>query len=320
MPSGAGRGPEANPAVLHLGRLQLLREVVRRGTVRAAAEALHISPSAVSQQLGLLAEETGLTLFERVGRHLRPTEAALRLAEHGDVIAGAIAAAEADLARLRGHLFGTLRLAAFPTAARTLLPGVMAALGRRHPNLQITLRDLEADESLVGLATDDLDLALVDEYAEAEIDWPRGIVRRLVLEDPLFLALPPDWPESGAVRLGDLAETPWIMDAEPSHLYRVVVAACRTAGFRPAVRSHCKDYAVILALVAAGLGVAMVPGLAVRGRDVTVRLQPFAPPAARRIVAAVRRERLHHPAIAETLEVLERIGRGEGPSAAGRPR
>ncbi|GIW20692.1 MAG: hypothetical protein KatS3mg065_0988 [Chloroflexota bacterium] len=167
--TGATDDAKETRRMLHLGRLQLLREVVRRGTVHAAAEALHVSPSAVSQQLRLLADETGLILFERVGRRLRPTEAALRLAEHADEIGGVVAAAEADVARLRGHLTGTFRVAAFPTAARTLLPPVVAALARRHPMLQITIRDCEADESLVALGADDLDLALVDEYAEPDI-------------------------------------------------------------------------------------------------------------------------------------------------------
>ncbi len=297
--------------MLHLGRLQLLREVVRRGTVHAAAEALHVSPSAVSQQLRLLADETGLVLFERVGRRLRPTEAALRLADRADEIGGLVAAAEADVARLRGHLTGTFRVAAFPTAARTLLPPVVAALARRHPLLQITIRDFEADESLVALGADDLDLALVDEYAEPEPGWPRTLERRLVLEDPLLLALPLDWPRPEAVRLADLAHVPWIMDTETSHLYRVVAAACRAAGFVPAIRSHCKDYAVILALVAAGLGVAVVPGLAVRDRDVAVRLTQLEPPLVRRISAAFRRERIGHPAVREALEELRRAGAAE---------
>lgn len=290
--------------MLHLGRLQVLREVVRRGTVRAAAEALHISPSAVSQQLGLLADETGLLLFERVGRRLRPTEAALRLAAHTDAIGAALAAAEAEVVSLRGELTGTLRLAAFPTAARTLLPGVMAALGRRHPKLRITLRDLEADESLLALLSGEIDLALVDEYAEPDAGWPAAVARRFVLEDPLFLALPPDWRGERPVGLADLAASPWIMDTETSHLYRVVAAACRAAGFLPAIRSHCKDYAVILALVEAGLGVAIVPGLAVRDLEVRVQLERLEPPLVRRISAAFRRERAAHPAIREVVEAL----------------
>jgi DNA-binding transcriptional LysR family regulator len=294
--------------MLHLWRLQLLREVVRRGTVRAAADALHISPSAVSQQLNLLAAETGLTLFERSGRRLRPTEAALRLAEHTEVISGAVAAAEAEIAALRGQLTGTLRLAAFPTAARAIMPAVMAALGRRHPALRITLRDLEADESLAALETDDLDLALVDHYAEPDIGWPTSMERHWFLDDPLYLALPLDWPLTGPARLADLRDAPWIMDTETSHLYRVVVAACRAAGFQPRIRSHCKDYGVILALVEAGLGVAVVPGLAVQGREVSARLEPLDPPLVRRVGAAYRRQRGGDPAIRSVLAELDRLG------------
>src|SRR5512143_4294247 len=142
--------------MLGVWRLQLLREVQRRGSVRAAAEAMSITPSAVSQQLAILEQEAGVELLERDGRQVRLTEAALRLVRHADAITGAIAAAEADLATMQRAVTGTLRVSAFPTAARAIMPPVMTALSHLHPELRVTLRDLEADESLTALKNDEI--------------------------------------------------------------------------------------------------------------------------------------------------------------------
>src|SRR5664280_2456175 len=143
--------------MLGVWRLQLLRELSRRGSVKAAAEAMSVTPSAVSQQLALLEREAGIELLEKRGRTIRLTAAGVALVRHADTITGAIAAAEADLAAMQGVVAGTIAVAAFPTAARTVMPSVMAALGARHPALRLTMRDLEADESIAALRMDEID-------------------------------------------------------------------------------------------------------------------------------------------------------------------
>jgi DNA-binding transcriptional LysR family regulator len=291
--------------MLGVWRLQLLREIARRGTIRAAADAMSVTPSAVSQQMRILEAEAGVPLLEPRGRHVRLTEAGEMLVRHADVITAAIASAESELAATRDEVTGTLRIAAFPTAARAILPGVIGALGRAHPRLRIMLRDLETEESVTALRLDEVDLAVVDEYDEATRIREPGIELVGLMEDPLFLAAPPDLvPAAETVPMRSLSGIPWIMDTETSNLYGVVLRHCRREGFEPKVRSNCRDYGVIIALVEAGLGAAVLPGLALRGRDVHARISLLDPPLRRRVMVALKPERRSHPAVAAMLAAL----------------
>jgi DNA-binding transcriptional LysR family regulator len=301
--------------MLGVWRLQLLREVGRRGTIRAAAAALSISPSAVSQQLRILEAEAGVPLLEPHGRLVRLTEAGEMLVRHADTITAAITAAESELAATRDEISGTLRIAAFPTAARAILPGVIAELGRAHPRLRLTLRDLESQESLAALRLDEVDLAVVDEYDEVTRVREPGIELRVLLEDPLYVALPAGLPvavDGPAVRLEDLASAPWIMDTEASNIFGAVRRHCQRAGFEPHVRSNCRDYSVIIALVEAGLGVAVLPGLALRDREIRARVALLDPPLRRRVIVALKPERRSHPAVAAMLAALLARDDGQG--------
>jgi DNA-binding transcriptional LysR family regulator len=330
--------------VLGVWRLQLLREISRRGSVKAAAEAMTITPSAVSQQLAILEREAGVQLLEKNGRRVRLTDAGLRLVRHADAITGAIAAAEADLAVLQRTVTGTLRVAAFPTAARAVMPPVMTALSRRHPELRVTLRDLEADESLTALQNDEIDIAIVDDYGDGSRVTDAALEVCEFMRDPIYLAVatataasgsagmvrpaaadavsPIPAPPAGEARLEDFRDAFWIMDTDSSHLSRVVRSACRAAGFEPHIRSSCKDFSVIIALVEAGLGVGVLPGLALLDRPVRARVLPVAPPLARRISSVIRPERRAHPMIVSALAELELFGAAyalapaPGPAAA----
>jgi DNA-binding transcriptional LysR family regulator len=331
--------------MLGVWRLQLLREVQRRGSIRAAAEAMSITPSAVSQQLAILEQEAGVELLEKSGRRVRLTEAALRLVHHADAITGAIAAAEADVASLRDTVAGTLRVAAFPTAARAVMPAVMAALSRLHPELRVTLRDLEADESLTALQMDEIDIAIVDDYGDGSRVPPASLEVCEFMRDPIYLAIaeragagagsgasegasasggagdgssagsgtgaaegavPADGPR--AARLDEFRDAFWIMDTDNSHLSQVTRRACRASGFEPHIRSSCRDFSVIIALVEAGLGVGVLPGLALLDRPVRADVRPIVPPLTRRISSVIRPERRHHPMIVSALAELDRFG------------
>ena len=294
--------------MLGIWRLQLLREVARRGTIRAAASAMSITPSAVSQQLRILESEAGVPLLERRGRLVRLTDAGEMLVRHADEITAAITAAESDLASTQHEIAGTLRVAAIPTAARAVLPAAIASLGRAHPRLRLMLRDLETAESLPALATDEVDLAVVDEYDEATRIREPGIELLDLLTEPIFVALPPGHPAGdGPVPLAGLRDEAWIMDTEASGISRALVRACRREGFDPHVRSNCRDYSVIIALVEAGLGVAVLPGLALRDREIRARVAPVDPPLERRVRIAVKPERRGHPAVAAMLAELQRV-------------
>jgi len=291
--------------MLGVWRLQLLREVGRRGTIRAAAEAMSITPSAVSQQLRILEAEAGVALLEPVGRRIRLTAAGQMLVRHADAITSAIDAAEAELAASRTEITGSLRIAAFPTAARAILPGAIAQLGRDHPRLTVTLRDLETAESLAALRLDEVDLAVVDEYDDATRIVEPAIELVVLSDDPLYVAVPgTPGPAAGPVALRTLADEAWIMDTETSNIRGAVERACARAGFEPKVRSVCRDYSVIIALVEAGLGVAILPGLALRDRRIRARIAPLQPAMSRRVLVAVKPGRRSHPAIAATLAAL----------------
>jgi DNA-binding transcriptional LysR family regulator len=301
--------------MLGVWRLQLLREVARRGTIKAAAVAMSVTPSAVSQQIKILEGEAGVPLVERHGRLLRLTDAGAMLVRHADTITTALAAAESDLAAARDGISGTLRVAAFPTAARAMLPAAIARLGGQHPGLRVTLRDLETRESLAALALDEVDLAVVDEYDETTRIGDRGLDLLPLIRDPIQVALPPGQRVGGrapvrsagdAVALADLRDEPWIMDTEASSIYQAVLRACLRAGFEPHVRSNCKDYSVIIALVEAGLGVAVLPGLALQDRPVRATIVAIDPPLERRVMVAVKPERRRHPAVAAMVEELGR--------------
>jgi DNA-binding transcriptional LysR family regulator len=295
--------------MLGVWRLQLLRELARRGTIKAAAAAMSITPSAVSQQLRVLEGEAGVPLVERHGRLVRLTAAGEMLARHADTILGAIREAESDLAASRDEISGTLRVAAFPTAARAILPAAIAAIGGRHPGLRVTLRDLETRESLVALSMDEVDLAVVDEYDEVTRIHERGVDLLPLGRDPIRLALPTAMGAvEGPAGLLDVRDEPWIMDTESSSILQVVLRACRRSGFEPHIRSNCRDYSVIIALVEADLGVAVLPGLALRDRPIRATIVDIDPPLERRVMVAVKPERARHPSVAAMVDELRRVG------------
>jgi DNA-binding transcriptional LysR family regulator len=303
--------------MLGVWRLQLLREISRRGSIKAAAEAMEITPSAVSQQLAILEREAGVQLLEKSGRRVRLTEAAQRLVRHADAITGAIAAAEADLASMQRAVTGTLRVSAFPTAARAVMPPVMTALSRLHPELRVTLRDLEADESLTALKNDEIDIAIVDDYGDGSRVRDPGLEICARASATGAVSPTPTTPPAGEARLEEFRNAFWIMDTDNSHLSRVVLQECRRLGFEPHIRSSCKDFSVIIALVEAGLGVGVLPGLALLDRPVRAQVRPISPPLARRISSVIRPERRSHPMIVSALAELERFGASYVPEFGG---
>ncbi|MEU9004976.1 LysR family transcriptional regulator, partial [Streptomyces sp. NPDC048551] len=150
--------------MLDVRRLRLLRELARRGTIAAVAEALAFSPSAVSQQLTVLEREAGLPLLERTGRRVRLTPAAQNLVRHADAVLERLERADADLAEARGGLAGALRIGSFPTATRAIVPAALVRLARRHPGLEPMISETDPAAVAHALRAGDLDVALVHEY------------------------------------------------------------------------------------------------------------------------------------------------------------
>jgi DNA-binding transcriptional LysR family regulator len=280
--------------VLDLRRLRLLRELKRRGTITAVAEALSYSPSAVSQQLSTLEKQTGVALLEPAGRRVRLTPQADVLVEHTERLFAEMERAEAALARSLRDTVGTLRVAAFQTAVLALVPQTLLRLSDEHPGLRVEVTEAEPEAALPALVAGQFDLVLGEEYPGRPLPRPRETERRDLFTDELRLAVPSAWPE----RLWqDLAERPFVLEPRGTTAHDWAMAACRTAGFEPDVRYSSTDLQIHQTLVAHGLAAALVPDLsgAATRDEVTLRALPGRP--ARAVFAAVRVGAAEHPTI-----------------------
>jgi len=285
--------------MLNVGRLRVLKEVAYRGSISAAAESLAYTQSAVSQQIAALESETGMTLLERHPRGATLTAAGQTLVNHAEGILAQLDAAEAALAAISGLRGGRLRMASFPTAGATLMPLAIARFRASYPDVELSLAEGEPEEIVPRLRAGELDLALLFEFA-GEGPELEGMTRTELLEDPMYLALPRDHPLAGKrrLRLEDLAEEAWVQTSAASPCARHVVRCAHAAGFEPRVAFESDDYQTVQGLVAAGVGVALIPQLAlsVTREDVAIRaLAPsppvrgvlaVSPPAARLVPAA----------------------------------
>ncbi|ROQ94518.1 DNA-binding transcriptional LysR family regulator [Streptomyces sp. 2132.2] len=299
--------------MLDVRRLRLLRELARRGTIAAVADALAFSPSAVSQQLSVLEREAGLPLLERTGRRVRLTPAGQNLVRHADAVLERLEEAAADLAEARSGLAGALRIGAFPTATRAIVPAALVALARRHPGLEPMVSETDPAAVAHALRAGDLDVALVHEYDFVPAPREPGLATRPLYREPMYLAAPARTPvpepvrdpapgpvpapdDQGAV-LRAHADDPWITATHGTLCHAMAVRACQAAGFTPRIRHRVDEFATVLALVAAGQGVAVVPQLGVVGpADPAVSLTRL--PMERRTKVAFRSGAAAHPAVA----------------------
>ena len=275
--------------MLQVSRLKVFVEVAKQGSISAAAEELSYTQSAVSQQIAALEAETGVTLIERLPRGVRLTTAGSTLLAHAEGILGRLAAAEADLEAIAGLRGGQLRMASFPTAGATLMPLAIAMFRAQHPEVELTLAEGEPEEIAPRLYAGEFDLALLFEFEGTSESLVADLVRQPLFEDPMFLALPADHPLSRrrTLRLADLRAEAWVQTSSSSACARHVVRCCHVAGFEPIVSFESDDYQPVQGLVAAGVGVALIPKLAVASarEDVAIRaLSPSSP--VRNVIAA----------------------------------
>ncbi len=291
-------------------KLRILRTLGELGTVTATAEALHMTPSAVSQQLTGLAKQLGVTLLQAHGRRVRLTDAAHLVLRHADAVFAQLERADAELlGYLRGEA-GEVQVGAFSTAIPALVVPAVERLRRTHAGLVVRVREAEAAEAYELLSEGSVDLAL---SLAAHAPTPRDpkFARFSLLADPLDVALPAGHPLAAepGLRLADLAGEPWIF-GRSGPWSQITTTVCENAGFVPEQAHAAADWAAILAMVAAGMGVALVPRMAMRpergGAGVAVRVLHADQPR-RHVVAAVRRGAEDAPGMARVLAALRQV-------------
>ena len=295
---------------MDIARLRTLRELSLRQTMAAVAEALRISPSAVSQQIALLESEAGLPLIERRGRRVRLTQAGQRLVAHAERVIAVLEDAKTELAELKQAVTGELRVAAFSSVAAALIPQTMKALERRHPQLTLVLEEMEPMDSLAALRAWQADVALVDDLTVPATAEP-NIERIPILDDLLYAVLPNGHPLAARakVAIAELREERWAMDTAFNTYSDVIIRACQAAGFDPAVNGKCGGFEVVQPLIEQGCSVAILPGLRVGRRSGKFCVRKLTPEIRRRIFVAFRRGERRHPAIAAFLDQLQKCAK-----------
>src|SRR4051812_34667910 len=288
--------------MLDVTRLRVIDAVARHGSVTSAARELHYSQPSVTHHLARLEAESGAQLLQRVGRGIRLTPAGQLLADRAAEIIGRIDAADAELSAHVGLSSGRVRLAGFSSAIGSLVPGAVAALADRHPDLQISLTDTHPPEALDLLRAGKIDVAIIFRYEDTEPE-PDNVRLHHLLDDPVYLL-----STRRGSKLSALHDATWIAGCERcrSHLLSV----CAEAGFEPRIGSSSDDMVVMQALVAAGLGVTIQSGLALRAHHLEGVVATELPGSKRHIYAATYGEPPDPPATAALLEALTEAAAG----------
>lgn len=306
-------------------RLRVLREVAGQGSFSAAAEALAFTQSAVSQQVAALERETGTRLVERGVRPVRLTDAGRALLVHAEAVLARLDEAQQELGEIAGLRRGRLRLASFPTAIATLVPRAVALFNRRHPDVDLTVVDEHQQGLVPMLARWELDLALI--YDHEALPGPEvRLERTQLLDDPFELVVPDGHrlARRASVALEALAGETWIGGTPDGAYAQIILHSCRAAGFEPRVVFGSDDYNAVQAFVAVGLGVAILPRLALAFPRPGLTRVALTDPPVRRIAAARLAASFRSAATASMLGVLKEtagtwagVGRHGAPVTAG---
>ncbi|WP_433246461.1 LysR family transcriptional regulator [Streptosporangium sp. CA-135522] len=287
-------------------RLRTLRAVADHRTVTAAAAALHLTPSAVSQQLVALENEVGHRLLERDGRGVRLTSVGKILLGHTNEVLAQLERAEADIAAYTTGTAGEVTAASFATAIGLVVAPAVGALRDKEPGIRVRVLDAEGDQSLTMVLDGAVDVAVAVEYRGAPAEDDRRLSRIPLYSEPFDVVLPHDHAlAENEVTVADLAGETWIGPYPGNPCHDVIALACEHAGFAPEFAHSSDDFSAVVALAAAGAGVAMVPRLALRAADLSgVVVRPVAGPQ-RRVFAAVRRGAERHPLLLPLLDALQ---------------
>jgi DNA-binding transcriptional LysR family regulator len=310
--------------MLDVRRLRLLSELARRGTIAEVARAVGYTPSAISQSLVQLEREAGVPLLERDGRRVRLTPAARGLVARTDRVLEELDAAEAELAADHAAVSGTVVIGAFPSAAAGLVVPAVAEVCVSHPELSCPVLEREPEDGIPALRSGELDVLVSESYEDVPAVPAGGLEAHPLLDEPLRLVLPAGVPAPGPVEraspvapvqlagdptpppipLATLAEASWIAGLAGTQFAAALEVACRRAGFAPRIVHRADDARLIETLVAAGLGIALLPALAASGME-AVRVADATPvPPRRQVSALVRKGAARRPSLSAVLEAL----------------
>jgi DNA-binding transcriptional LysR family regulator len=298
--------------MLDVRRLQFLVELSHRGTIAAVADALHMSPSGISQQLALLEREAGTALLERVGRGVRLTDAGRQLAERGADILAALELAHAELRSGEEPPTGTCRVAAFGSAARALVPSLLDCQ-RCHPGLRVELVESEPEVAVPGLLSGEFDLVVSEEYPGSTPELPRHVHREVLGTDPLEIVIATSLlGERDLVKEG--ANLPWALEPVGATSRAWAVQHCLGLGFSPRVQYESYDLELLLLLVHQGAAASILPRLVLPPQRETIKPPSLrSPPAvltrldtgwSRRLVSLTRQARERDPSVRAVREAL----------------
>lgn len=302
---------------LDLHSIRIVRAIAEHGTISAAARALGYSQPAVSQHLRRAETRLGMPLVVRVGRGVRLTEPGRVIARHAVAITSALDAANGELAELLGLASGTVRVAAFPTASSTLVPRMLSGMRARHPGISVTYIEAEPPEAIGMLREGLVDLAITFAYPGDRSDPHRegdpSLDHLALFTEDVVLVLAEDHPLAvdGAVGLVELAGERWIAGCPlcRGHL----LAACEAVGIAPKIDLETDNAVAVLNLVAAGLGIALLPRLALATAPIPVgtTVRATSPSSERSIQVVVQSGSRRVPSIAATLEAITGIEGGD---------
>lgn len=294
-------------------RLQTLRVLHEQGTVTAAARALHLTPSAVSEQLRQLSRKLDIPLIAAEGRRVRLTPAALTLLEHADVLYAQAERAGAELAAYRDGSAGRLRMCAISTALVSLVAPAAARLRNTHPQLTIEISEQDSAQCFHLLLTRRADVGVLAPTPDSPARDDLRFEQQPLLDEPQDLLVPTDHPLAAKdeITLTSAANEPWISSPDRVDQHRLLLVACATAGFTPHITQHANDWIAISALVANGFGVSLIPRLAYVPPEHAVVRVPLGGASApsRRLIVCIRRGSSDQPEIAAGLDALRALSR-----------
>ncbi|WP_216204909.1 LysR family transcriptional regulator [Amycolatopsis aidingensis] len=289
---------------LSLHRLRMLRELHRRGTVTAAAAALHYTASAVSQQLAQLERDVGAKLFERLGRRVQLTELGMLLTEHAEDILGSVERATLALEEAQDTASVRLTAGVWASVASGLLPTALTALAADHPGIEVRTRELAPEDTAGAVRDGALDFSFVIDYSDMPMPWEPGLERAVIAVERLHAAVPTGAIPAGSVSLLELAEHPWILAGPKSHFGRAVLIACQRSGFEPKINHEVGEQATAMAMVGAGLGITLVSDLGLTLRPPGVDVVALTSPVMRTVSIAYRTTASRRPSLQFVIDAV----------------